>query len=135
MPVSLMAIITLAGLGRRVEPGVSFVERDVKSLKRELAAVGHCVARVHGQVHDDLLDLSGVGFDSTQIRAGDHYHVDVFADQAIQQLEIFCNYRVQVEDFGGEHLLAAEGQQLASECGGAVGGVGDLLCRAAQLRI
>jgi hypothetical protein len=56
-----MAIITCSpadGVGMR--GGVDLVEHEVRRLDREESAVGHRVARVHHQVHDDLLELSRV---------------------------------------------------------------------------
>ena len=58
---------------------------------------------------------------------GNHDQIDVFADQPGEHLHVFGNHAVQVHDLGSQHLLAAEGQQLAGEGGGARGGVGDLL--------
>ena len=57
----------------------------------------------------------------------DHHQIDVLADQAGQQFEVFRDHGVQVKNFGSEHLLAAEGQELPGEGGGAVGGVGNFL--------
>ena len=56
----------------------------------------------------------------------------------IRRVSIFRFSRddaIQVENLGREHLLAAEGQQLASERGGAFGGVGDFLRWPTQRRI
>jgi hypothetical protein len=54
-----------------MKAGVVFVERDVGGLDGKLAPGGHGVAGVDGEVHDDLLDLSGIGADRPEIRAGD----------------------------------------------------------------
>ncbi len=64
-----------------------------------------------------------------------HDHVDVFSDQAIEQLQVFRDHSIQVEDFRREHLLAAESQQLTSERRRTVRGVGDFLRRAAKFGI
>ena len=67
--------------------------------------------------------------------AGHHHQVDVLADHAGQHLEVLGDDAVQVDDPGSEHLLAAEGQQLAGQRRSAFGGAGDFLGRAAQLRL
>ena len=61
--------------------GVVRVERDVGGLDGQLSAVRHGVAGIDRQVHDDLLDLSGIGFDRADVRARNHDQIDVFADQ------------------------------------------------------
>jgi hypothetical protein len=78
-------------------------------------AMRHGIAGVDRQVHDDLLDLSGIGFDRADVRARNHDQVDVFADQPSQHFHVFRDYAVQVNDLGSQHLLAAEGQQLTGE--------------------
>ena len=45
------------------------VERDVGGLDGELAALRHGVAGVHGKIHDDLVDLAGIGADGAERRA------------------------------------------------------------------
>ena len=47
-------------------------------------------------------------------------HLDVLADQPLQQLDHVAEQRVEADDLGPQHLLAAEGQQLAGEVGGAL---------------
>ena len=103
-------------------------------LDRELAARGHGVARVDRKIHDDLLDLAGVGAYRPELRAGSHHQIDVFADHAGEHFQVFGGDVVEIDDARGEHLLAAEGEQLAGQRRGALGGAGDLLRRAAQMR-
>ena len=91
----------------------------------------HGVARVDRQVHDDLLDLAGIGLDRAS-RARDHHEVDVLADQAGEHLQVFGDDLVEVDHFGRQHLLAAEGEQLARQRRGAFGGAGDLLSGTAK---
>ncbi len=112
-----------------------FIERDVGGLDGELAAVRHGVARIHGQVHDDLLDLSGIGLDGAEFGAGHHDQVDVLADQAREHLQVFGDDFVQVDDLRRQHLLAAEGEQLARKRGGAFGGAGDFLSGTAKFGV
>ena len=39
---------------------------DVGGFDGEFAALRHGVAGIHGQVHDDLIDLAGIGADRAQ---------------------------------------------------------------------
>ena len=48
--------------------GVVRVQLDVGGLDGQLAALRHRVAGVDRQVHDDLLDLAGIGFDRAELR-------------------------------------------------------------------
>ncbi len=61
---------------------VVLIELDVGGFDRQLAAGWHCVARVYGQIHDDLLNLPHVGPHCAQPGRRDHYQVDIFTDQA-----------------------------------------------------
>ena len=99
--------------------GKSFVERDVGGFDSEFATLRHGVAGVDGEVHDDLIDLAGIGVDGAEGGAGNHDEIDVFADHAGEHFQVFGDDLVEVENLGGEHLLAAEGEELAGERGGA----------------
>ena len=74
------------------------------------------------QVHDDLLDLTGINFDTSEVRTGvdDQFHI--LANQAPQEVAHVADQFVQVQHPGLQDLLAAEGQQLPGEHGGAIGG-------------
>ena len=108
---------------------------DVRGLDRQLAALRHGVAGVHGQVHDDLVDLAWIGAHGAQLGAWNHDQIDVLADHAREHLQVLGDHLVQIEHFGGQHLFAAEGQQLPGQRSGALRGIGDFLRRAAQPRI
>ena len=111
---------------------VFLVERDVGGLDGQLASRRHRVARVHGQIHDDLLNLARIGANRAQVSAGNHYQIDVFADHAGQHLQVFCDHAIQVQNLRRQHLLSAEGEELARERGGPTRGAGNFLRRAAQ---
>ena len=112
--------------------GEGLGQLHVGGFKHQLAALGHGIAGVDGQVEDDLLDLARVGFHPAQVGAKEGGQLDVFADQSPQHLLGIRHHRVKVEDLGLHDLLAAEGQELLSERGGAVGGLLDFLDVAAQ---
>ena len=115
-PVSLTASITY-------RPGsdtvwsliVRFVERGVRRFDRETAAGRHRIPGVRGEVDDDLLQLRPIRADRFEIRRQRRDEIDVLADHAAQQDGRVPNERVDVEDGGNEHLLAAERQQLSGE--------------------
>ena len=103
------------------------VNGDVAGLDGELAAAGHGVAGIDDEVHDDLLDLAGIGVDIAERGIVGGGEFDVLADEAAQHFIHAGDDFVQLNDAGLEDLLAAEGEQLAGERGGAAGGFLDLL--------
>ena len=44
------------------------IGRDMTGLERKLSAAGHGIAGVDHQIHDDLLDLPGIGADAAVAR-------------------------------------------------------------------
>jgi len=63
-----------------VSAGEGLVEVGVGGLDDDTSAAWHRVARVHDEVHDDLLDLARVGLDVSQIRLEVGFQIDVLAD-------------------------------------------------------
>src|SRR5580704_8748522 len=88
---------------------------EVAGRDLELASVGHGIARIHGQIHDDLFNLTLVGLDASQAGVEIGAKLDVFADQAFQHLLHVLDHGIQVQYAGIHDLLPAEGQQLAGE--------------------
>ena len=111
---------------------IFLVERYVRSLDGQLASGRHGVARIHGKIHDDLLDLPGISAHRAESVCRNHHQIDILADHASQHLQVLGDHGVQIENFRGEHLLAAEGEELASQRGGASGSAGNFLGRAAH---
>src|SRR5579862_4293326 len=120
---------------RSVESGIFFVKGDVGAFDGELAAAGHGIACIYGEVHNDLLDLSAIGAHGPQFRPRYHDEVDVFANHAGEHLQVLSGNVVEVDDSGGEHLLAAEGKKLSRKRRGALGSTRDLLRRSAEMRL
>ena len=118
-----------------MKAGVFLVEGNVGGLDGQLASRGHGVTRVHGEIHDDLLDLSGIGPHRAQTSCRDHDQVDVFADHASEHLQVFGDHAIQIKNLRRQHLLAAEGQELAGERCRAPRCAGNFLRRAAQRRV
>ena len=113
-------------MGGRFAASASSIEH-LHVCTRKLAAPGHGIARIDGQIQDHLLDLSGIGFHRSELRIGRERILDVLADQAREHLAHFGDDGVQVDHARLQHLHAAEGQQLARHGNGAAGGFLNLL--------
>ena len=88
---------------------------------------GHRVARVHDQVDQHLLELTGVGQHVAERGIEVHVERHVGAEQAAEHRVDLAHHAVERQHARLEHLPAAEREQLASEAGGALAGVADLL--------
>ena len=106
-------------------PGVGLVQGHVAGRERQPAPVRHRVAGVDGQVEQDLLDLPRVGLDAPGGRIERGRDLDVLADHATQQGLDSGHDGVQIQHARLQDLLAAEGQELMRELGGALGGALD----------
>jgi len=84
----------VAGGERRVGAREVFVKGDVGGLDGELTALRHGVAGVHGDVHDDLVDLARIGADRAQRRAWNHDQIDVLADHAGEHFQVLGDHLV-----------------------------------------
>ena len=79
------------------------------------AAMRHRVASVDGQVEQHLFELHGVGLDPSRTGVELEHDRDVFADQALEQCHKIADHAMQIQRDRVQHLLAAEGQQLAGQ--------------------
>jgi hypothetical protein len=103
-----------------------FGQVDHPGLDADLAAVGHGVAGVHHEVHDDLVELPPVGPDRQQAGIMAEGEGDFLADQPVEQVHELAHGVAQIQRLGLQRLLAREGQQLPDQRGGAVGVLVDL---------
>jgi hypothetical protein len=108
-----------------MEPRVVFVQLHVLGLDRELPALGHGVPSVHDEIEEDLLHLRRVGLDAAQAAGRRRDEVDVLADEASEHGLDLADDGVQIQDLRSEHLLPAEGEELAREVGRVLGGLLD----------
>ena len=69
-------------------------------LDGQLAALRHGVAGVHGEVHDDLVDLAGIGTNGADRGAWNHDKIDILADHAGEHFQVLGHHLVQVEHLG-----------------------------------
>jgi hypothetical protein len=81
----------------------------------ELAAIGHGVASIHGEVHNHLLETAGIGHHDVGIRRRNRDHVDVFANQPAEQLFDLDHQFVYPDHTRLHGLAAAECQQLVGQ--------------------
>jgi hypothetical protein len=77
-----------------------------------VAAAGHGVAGIDGQVYYDLFHLASV--DSNRQEAGiqDRANQDILANETPEHDFHFAHYRVEIYETRLDDLLAAEGEQL-----------------------
>ncbi len=107
-----------------VKDGV--LERDVLRFDRDAPAAGHRVARVHHEVHHDLLEMAAIAQRHRQRWRQRELDVEMLADQPAQHAGHVRDQHVDIEVRRVHHLLAAEGQQLLRQPGGAPGRLDDL---------
>jgi len=87
--------------------------------------MGHGIAGIHHQVHDDVLELKWVGMDNTRRRHGRDSKFDVFADQRRQHLADGGDDGIDIDERQLLWLFAAEGQELRGKRSGSVAGFKD----------
>ena len=94
----------------RVIERIRRVQIDVAGFNDNVAAVRQGVARIHDQIHDDLLDLTRIRFDCCHVLGHKCFHLDVRAHQPPEEVVEIYNDRVEVDDFRPQNLLPAEGE-------------------------
>ena len=90
--------------------GVAFVEFGIRGLDGKRAAIRHGVARVHHQVHQDLLHLSRIRAHHSEVRRQPELEIDILANQAAQHRAHGGYQFVEVERVGLQGLAPAEGE-------------------------
>ncbi len=95
--------------------GIGAVELAVLRLDRERASTGHRIPGVDREVQDHLGELAAVDEDGRELRLEPALDQDVFAEEPLEQGQRFDDDGVHVADFGRQHLLPAEGEQLPGE--------------------
>ncbi len=98
-----------------VRVGILLIELDIAGFDGELPSARHRVAGIHGQVHDDLLELSRIRQDVSELARQMHCEVDVFTEQAAEHALDPPDDLVHVRDPGLDDLLAAEAQELSGQ--------------------
>ena len=91
---------------------VAAVMLDPTRLKAQLAALGHGVLRVRGEVHHHLFDLGWVGHDPTRLRVDLDADVDIGPHQTPRELRALLNTGAEIHDHRLQDLPAREREQL-----------------------
>lgn len=127
----------MAGIGNRDHGIATWLDKTVLAqavthgyigaLQRELATFWHGILGIDDQIHDDLLELPGVGAGVSGVRGKARDQFDILADQRPQQALHIADDTVDVDHLELEELLSAECQQLPGEACGAVGCLLDAL--------
>ena len=116
----------LSGDGADARPAIGLIEDGVAGLDRERSAMRSRVAGVHGEVHDDLLELRRIGGDAAGVGREKRAELEVLADEAADEgLEVGDDL-AGTDRAGIGGLLACEGQELAGEAGSAIRGFLDV---------
>ena len=115
----------VAGHDLAVHAGVVLVEIDVAGLERELAAIGHGVARVEGKVEHRRRELVRIDQGRPCILGQQRRDLDVFAERRVQQFGGLQHQPIDVDFNGLQRLLAGKGQQMLGQIGAAFGGFVD----------
>ena len=92
------------------------VQLDIPGLYRQTAARRHRIPRVDHEVHQHLLELSGIGADGPQVGRKARDELYLLADEPAEHRVHPGDERVQVEPGGLQHLLSAEREQLPRQC-------------------
>ena len=104
-----------------VVPAIVVVEIGVAGFDRQLAAVGHGVARVEREIEDAGLELRRVDLDGPQAGAADRLELDGLAERAHQKVGHADDELVGVDRARVERLPAREGEQPLRQLRGALG--------------
>ena len=100
--------------------GVGGVEPRAVEEQRQPAARRHGVARVNHQVHDDLLELTGIDQHELRPLGMIEGELHIFADQPLDHRLKLADGSDQVNDPALEDLLPAEREKLLGQTGRAL---------------
>ena len=117
----------VAGGGPGVLNGVGLVDQGDIDGELEFAASGHGVAGVDGEVEQRLLEHAGIGAHGDGLGHDARGERDVLTEDTAHELAHVLDEFAEVDGLLLLVLLAAEGEELAGEAGGAFGGGGDLV--------
>ena len=90
--------------------GVTIVEMNVAALDRQLAAIGHRVARVERKVEQRGGELVGIDHRGPGVLGEHRRDLDMLAERRPQQLGGVEDQRVDVDLDRLQRLLTGEGQ-------------------------
>ena len=82
----------------------------------QLAAGGHGVAGVDGEVEQAVFHLIGIRPGAPQAAGQNRFHLDRLPDRALKQFLHAAHQRVEVQAGGRQRLTPREGQQALGQC-------------------
>ncbi len=88
---------------------------DIGSADGELAALGHRIARIDGEVDDHLLELMEIGPDRPEVARLVEGELDILAEQPAEQDRQLGQHVAELQHLRPQGLLAREGKQLAHQ--------------------
>src|SRR4051794_13533148 len=100
----------MSGSGARNRSRFFFAQLNFSRSHGDTAAVGHSIPSVDHQVHQDLLELSAIRFDSVHSRVELNDQLDIGTDQAAQHAGDVCDDVVKFEHLRLDNFLAAESE-------------------------
>src|ERR1700722_673004 len=106
-----------SGPGMRLSRELLLVEHNFPGFNEELAALGHSIAGVDAQVHDDLFDLGRIGPNHGQIWGQIRFDFNIAAEDFFQEAESFGDVLIEIYVARLENLAAGEGEQLTGQGG------------------
>ena len=122
----------LAWVRERLKDAEFFVDADVGGVNGERAAVGHRIAGIDAEIHEDLFHLHGIGAHEGEFGSEIRLDGDVAADHLFEKADGFDHGLIHVDIAWFEDLAAGEDEQLSRKRGGAVGLVAHLVEIAAE---
>jgi hypothetical protein len=99
--------------------GIRRVQHHVLDADAQCSARAHRVARVRGQVDEDLVDLRWIRQDPAAGAPGPDHQRLVRSEEPLEHRDECGDRFVEVEQLGLLHLAAAERQELLCDAGGA----------------
>ena len=117
-----LSALHLAIVGR-----IDFIANDIGGLERKLAAAGHGIARIDGEIDDRGRKLRRIGQSRPRIVGKGRDDFDVFAQDRLEQLGGVDDHAVDVDLARLQRLAAREGQKLGGDLGATRGRIVDEL--------
>ncbi len=100
---------------------ILFVYEDIPCADGQTTPVRHCIPGIDAQVHEHLIDLSGINRDKLQFGIGLEVEMDMFSKRLVQEFEQVGKMKIEIYRFGFDHLATRERQQLLGDPGSSVG--------------
>src|SRR5512133_3233933 len=89
------------------------VDLAIRSFDTQPTAVWHCVTRIHTEIDQKLLKLSGINPDRAELCGKRRGEFDILTNDAGQHLAQVSDQLIDIDDSGLDQLPSREGQQLS----------------------